>query len=321
MPPAVEVRGLTKRYGDTVALDDVSLTVDAGECVAILGPNGAGKSTLLECLATLKRPTSGDARVAGADVLEEPGRVRRALGVAFQVPLASKHLTAREVLVHHARLYGVGPSAATARADKLLAFVDLEARAQDRVSTFSGGMKRRLDLARVLTTEPEVLILDEPTAGLDPRGRAEVQARIRSLVREGTTVLLATHDLQEAQRLAERVAILDQGRVLADAQPGQLARELGRRVVRVELAEGEDPSRIQGLLPEGQALSFLETGEAVELVLPESGGPSPGRIVDALDEASVAYEQVTVREPDLGDVFLELTGRPLADADRRGETA
>lgn len=311
MPPAVEARDVTKQYGEITALDGVSLTVEPGECVALLGPNGAGKSTLLECLTTLKRPTEGRVRVGGADVAEAPGAVRRAIGVAFQEPLASKHLTAREVLVHHARLYGIDPATSEDRADDLVAFVGLADRAEDRVETFSGGMKRRLDLARVLMTDPEVLVLDEPTTGLDPRGRADVQDRIRTLAREGTTVLFATHDLHEAQRLAERVAILDEGRLIAEDRPRELARRLGHRVVRVELPDDGHPDLVQDALADLDGVDLLETGDGVELVLTEAA-PSPGQVVDALEQADLAYVSVTVREPDLGDVFLELTGRSLA---------
>lgn len=323
MPPAVEVEDLAKRYGDSVALAGVTLAVEEGECVALLGPNGAGKSTLIEILATLARPTSGTIRVRGADVRQAPGQVREAIGVAFQQPIASKHLTAREVLVDHARLYGVPKPAATARAGKLLDFVGLADRADDRVGTFSGGMERRLDLARVLTTDPDVLVLDEPTAGLDPRARADVQDRIRDLVREGTTVLLATHDLHEAERLAHRVAVLDQGQLLAADRPDRLAREIGARVVRVDLPDGADPHEVRRAVTRAWGIGkVIETGTGIEVVLDaeDPGAASPGEIVDALEDADIAYEQVTVREPDLGDVFLELTGRSLdAEEPKTGE--
>lgn len=311
MPPAVEVLDLTKRYGELTALDQVSLTVEEGECVALLGPNGAGKSTLVECLTTLKRPTSGTIRVAGIDPTEQPSAARARLGVAFQEAIANKHMTAREVLLHHARLYGVDRHEAQARADKLISFVGLDERAGDRVKTYSGGMKRRVDLARVLVTEPDVLLLDEPTAGLDPQARREMRQRLRTLVDEGTTLLIATHDLEEAQRLAERVAILDEGELVAAGRPGRLARDLGRRVVRVELPAEADRSAVREALEQGDG-RVLEAGDAIELLLPEEGGPSPGEIVDRLERAAVGYGRVTVREPDLGDVFLELTGHPLA---------
>ncbi len=324
MPPAVQVDGLSKAYGDIQALTDVSFEVRKGECVALLGPNGAGKSTLMAILATLRTADAGQARVAGASVTDRPGQVRHAIGVAFQEPLVSKHLTAREVLDHHARLYDVPKTDREARADELLDLVDLTDRAEDRVSGFSGGMKRRLDLARVLMTRPEVLLLDEPTTGLDLRGRREVQDRIRALVDQGTSVLMATHDLEEAHRLAGRVAILDQGKLLAYDTPTQLAQRMGHRVVRVALpaeitvqAARQARRGIEGL---GQ---LLDTGDGFELVL-EAGQAeiTAGQVIDRLDDAEVPYDAVTVRDPDLGDVFLGLTGRSLeAGTDDGGEPA
>ncbi len=321
MAAAVEVDGLSKAYGDVQALRGVSFEVRQGECVGLLGPNGAGKSTLMAILATLRKPDAGHARVAGASVTEAPGEVRHRIGVVFQEPLISKHLTAREVLLHHARLYNIGKTDREARADELLDLVDLTDRADDRVSGFSGGMGRRLDLARVLMTRPQVLLLDEPTAGLDLRGRREVQDHIRALVDQGTTVLLATHDLEEAHRLAGRVAILDQGQLLADGTPTQLAHQMGHRVVRVALpsqATGQAARQARRAL-EGLG-ELLDTGDGFELILgDETDQTTAGRVVDRLDEAGIAYDTVTVREPDLGDVFLGLTGRSLAGAPEGGE--
>lgn len=320
MAAAVEVEGLSKAYGDIQALSEVSFEVRKGECVALLGPNGAGKSTLMAILATLRAADAGKARVAGSSVADRPGQVRHAIGVVFQEPLVSKHLTAREVLDHHARLYDVPKADREARADELLELVDLTDRAEDRVSGFSGGMKRRLDLARVLMTRPEVLLLDEPTTGLDLRGRREVQDRIRALVDQGTTVLLATHDLEEAHRLAGRVAILDEGRLLAYDTPTQLAQRLGHRVIRVALpAEitGQAAREVrEGLEGLGQ---LLDTGDGFDLVLEDSQAETTaGQIIDGLDDAGVPYDAVTVRDPDLGDVFLGLTGRSLGPGDDDG---
>ncbi len=315
MAPVLELDSLSKSYGRIQALDGVSLSVDPGECVALLGPNGAGKSTLIDILATLIEPTSGEARVAGHSVLTEPGQVRRSIGVAFQEPIASKHLSPREVLLHHAQLYGLDPRAARARAHDLLASVGLAERADDRVSTFSGGMKRKCDLARVLMTEPELLALDEPTTGLDPRARLEVQDRLLALVDEGTTLLVATHDMAEAERLAHRVAVLDQGELIACDRPAALSRELGGRVVRIELGRTDSKQAVRdalaGLWGVGR---MLETGDGIEVLLAtdDPGASSPGAVVDALEDASVGYESVTVREPNLSDVFLSITGRPLA---------
>lgn len=309
MQGALQVEDLTKRYEDVTALDEVSLRVEPGECVVILGPNGAGKSTLMACVATLTRPSAGQVAVGGVSIREDAMGVRRRLGVAFQEPIASKHLTGREVLEHHARLYGVPRGEVGDRSRELLAFVGLVERAGDRVATFSGGMKRRLDLARVLMTRPEVLLLDEPTGGLDPRGRAAVQDRLRALSREGTTLLVATHDLEEAERLADRVVILDQGRVVGEGKPGALVDTVGDRVVRVSLGEGGSVEGVQDVLTGFEGVSVRVVGDGVEAVVAR-GGPSSGRVVEALEGVS-GVEEVVVGEPGLGDVFLSLTGERL----------
>lgn len=310
MPAALEVEEITKRYGDRTALDAVSFTVEQGDCLALLGPNGAGKSTLIDILATVREPTRGDARIQGASITREPDVVRRRVGVAFQSPFTHDHLTAREVVLHHARLYAV--DGAGAKADELLDFVDLSQRADERVQGFSDGMKRRVDLARVLVTDPEVLLLDEPAAGLDPRGRQAIRDRLTELTRQGTTLLVATHQMREAAALADRVAILDQGRVLALDEPKVLAGSLGDHVVLVELAGTQDASGIRDVLAGLEVTEVRETAGAVEVLL-DGRGARPGEVVDALDEADIGYEEVTVRAPDLADVFLELTGRPLEE--------
>jgi ABC-2 type transport system ATP-binding protein len=236
--------------------------------------------------------------------------VRRAIGLAFQTPLTSKHLTAREVLVHHARLYNVAKAGARDRADELLAFVELSDRADDRVTTFSGGMKRRLDLARALMTEPDVLVLDEPASGLDPRAKRSVRERVETLVDEGTTVLLATHEMDQAQALADRVAILDRGRLAASGTPSELTEELGHRVVAVDAPQGGALDEIATIARDLGVADLRRDADTIELELAD-GSATPGEIVDALDEQAIAYEEVRVREPDLADVFLEATGHRL----------
>ncbi|MDX1611101.1 MAG: ABC transporter ATP-binding protein [Candidatus Thermoplasmatota archaeon] len=327
MPPALQVEQLAKAYGDLQALDHVTFQAEAGSCTVLLGPNGAGKSTLMAILATLREPDAGTARVGGADVVTDPGAARRALGIAFQEPMVSKHLTAREVLTHHAALYGLSRARRDAKADELLTFVDLADRADDHVSDFSGGMKRRLDLARVLMTDPQVLLLDEPTAGLDVRGQQDVRAKIQTLVEEGTTVLLATHDLREAQALADQVVILDKGHIVAADTPSRLARRLGHRVVRVALPEDASEARheeVDHLLADmGQVVT---TRDGVELMLGPSATQAatsitPGQVVDRLEQAGLEGLEVTVRDPDLGDVFLELTGHSLTASEAVGGDA
>lgn len=315
--PTLEVEKLTKRYGQRTALADVSFQLEAGECLALLGPNGAGKSTLIDVLATIKHPSSGVARVQGEDVQKAPLRVRSRLGVAFQSPIAHDHLTARELVVHHARLYAIRAAKARKRADELLAFVGLADRANDRISTFSEGMKRRADLARVLVTDPDVLLLDEPAAGLDPRGRRRIRDRLSDLRSQGKTLLVATHQMREIESLADRVAILHEGRVRALQTPASLREGLGEHVVDVTVDAGDQAGDIQALAGQLRELGLERLhprGDGIEAILGPSD-PTPGEIVDALERAGVGYGELSVRAPDLGDVFLDVTGRPLDEED------
>ncbi|PSG97963.1 daunorubicin/doxorubicin resistance ABC transporter ATP-binding protein DrrA [Thermoplasmatales archaeon SW_10_69_26] len=315
--PAIDFRYLTKTYGDRRALDGFSLSVEEGECLALLGPNGAGKSTLIDILATLQEPTDGEVRVMGASVGEEAHAVRQRVGVAFQTPITHDHLSARELVLHQARIYDVPSDVARERTEELLAFVDLAERADDRISTFSEGMKRRADLARVLVTEPDVLLLDEPAAGLDPRGRRTIRERLATLARQGTTLLVATHQMRELGPVADRVAIMHEGRIEALDTPEALTDELGERLIHVRLPEGADLEPVRQRL-EGLGVSDVRRhGHGLETVL-GADDVSAGRIVDDLEEAGLTVEEVAIREPDLGDAFLSLTGTPL-DADTGDE--
>lgn len=309
--PAIEVDELTHRYGDHVALHEVSLRVDEGECLALLGPNGAGKSTLVDVLATIRAPTEGTARVLGHPVGEEAHEVRRHVGVAFQTPIAHEHLSARELVLHQARLYALDRDRARRRADELLGFVDLADRADDRIKTFSEGMKRRADLARVLVTDPDVLLLDEPTAGLDPRGRRAIRGRLAELAQQGTTLVLATHQMRELDAIADRVAILHEGRVRALDAPRVLQAGLGEHVVHVRLAPEADGEAVRQRLAELGLEATRRSGASLETTVP-ADGPAPSRVVDALEGEDVPVDEVTVRRPDLADVFLDVTGDALA---------
>ena len=232
-PPPLEARGLRKRYGDTFALDGFDLDVSPGSVHALLGPNGAGKSTAVHTLATLTRIDEGEARVAGFDVRTQHAQVRSAIGLVGQSAALDEILHGRENLVMFARLHGLDPAAAQARAAELLEAMDVADAADRKVSTYSGGMRRRLDIAAALITRPAVLFLDEPTTGLDPRGRADVWDAVRRVVALGTTVLLTTQYLEEADRLADRITVMDAGRVVAEGTPvraeGQARRGPGAR--------------------------------------------------------------------------------------------
>jgi ABC-type multidrug transport system ATPase subunit len=313
--PAIEVDGLTKRYDQRAALDRVSLSLDEGECLALLGPNGAGKSTLIDILATIQTPTEGRALVLEEDVTASPQQVRRRVGVAFQRPIAHDHLTARELVVHQARLYALDREAARDRADELLAFVGLADRADDRLKTFSEGMKRRADLARVLATDPDVLLLDEPTAGLDPRGRRAIRERLTELGRQGTTLLVATHQMRDLDRLADRVAILHEGRIEALARPDELRARLGDRVLRVEAAPEDDLDALQAELADLGVDAPRTTGAAIEAIL-DADDPAPETLVAELTDRP-DVDAVSVRAPHLGDVFLEVTGQALDEEGSR----
>jgi ABC-type multidrug transport system ATPase subunit len=314
--PAIEVEQLTKRYGERRALDRVDLAVDEGECLALLGPNGAGKSTLVDVLATIRSPSEGRARVLGHDVRDAADEIRRRVGVAFQQPITHDHLSARELVLHQARLYGMDRARARERADELLAFVSLADRADDRIKTFSEGMKRRADLARVLVTEPDVLLLDEPAAGLDPRGRRAIRQRLRELARSGTTLVVATHQMRDLGALADRVAVLHEGTVRALDEPRALQDELGEHVLRVELAA--DSAEPATRLAELGIDDVRRSGPVLEAVL-DADDPTPSRIWDELAELEAAIDEVAVREPDLGDVFLAVVGRALDDGEGGGD--
>jgi len=315
----IEARGLTRRFrrrgrakGETVAVDGIDLDIRRGEVFGLLGPNGAGKTTTLAMLVTVLRPSAGTARVGGHDVERESHRVRRKVGIVFQEPSLDTLLTARENLELHGRLYGVPAQRLKARTDEMLALVDLSKRADDLVKTFSGGMKRRLEIARGLMHWPEVLFLDEPTLGLDPATREHVWAYIRDLrARQGTTIVLTTHYMEEADALCDRVAIVDHGRIVALDAPSALKSSLGGDLVT-----------LTGLSPEGaeavRALSFVRKAEARDggLVLTVRDAP---RNLARIVQAAGAVEGVEVRPARLEDVFLALTGRSIRE--EKGEDA
>ena len=273
LPPPLTVTGLRKRYGDTIALDGVDLTVASAGVHALLGPNGAGKTTLVRTCATLTRLDEGEVRVAGHDLRHDPAAVRRAIALVGQSPALDDKLHGRDNLVLLARLHGLGLAAARARAAELLERFDLGDAAGRAVATYSGGMRRRLDIAAGLLLRPAVLFLDEPTTGLDPRARAEVWDLVREVVAEGTTVLLTTQYLEEADRLADRITVLREGRVAAEGTPSELKSLLG--------------------------------GDQAVLTLPPGADAEEAR--RALAAAGITGAGLDVRQPTLDEVFLHLT--------------
>ncbi|MBO0607972.1 ATP-binding cassette domain-containing protein [Myceligenerans salitolerans] len=303
--PPLTARGLHKRYGETTALDGFDLEVEAGAVHALLGPNGAGKSTAVGVFATLTRCDAGEVRVAGHDVRRDAVAVRAAIGLVGQGTALDEVLHGRENLVMFGRLHGMARQAARERADELLEAFGLADAADRKVSTYSGGMRRRLDIAAGLIRRPALLFLDEPTTGLDPRARNEVWQAVREIVAAGTTVLLTTQYLDEADQLADRVTVIDHGRVVAEGSPGGLKRRMGGDRVLVTAPLGVDvealASSLGGVAEPGLRQVVVEAG-------PEGGAAAVTAVVRALDTEGVVVDDILLRRPTLDEVFLSLTG-------------
>ncbi|GAA1608246.1 ATP-binding cassette domain-containing protein [Catellatospora bangladeshensis] len=308
--PAIEVRGLRKAYGAKTVLAGLDLTVPAGTVYALLGPNGAGKTTTVHILSTLLRADAGQLRVAGHDPAADPDAVRAAIGLTGQFSAVDGYLTARENLALMADLNHLDRREGRRRVTELLARFDLTEAADKPVVTYSGGMRRRLDLAMTLVGDPRVVFLDEPTTGLDPRSRRTMWDSIRELVAGGVTILLTTQYLEEADQLADRVAVLDHGRIVAEGTPAELKRLIPGGHIRLRfaaLAELESAARALG--------PVTRDDDALTLQVPSDGGVRSLReVLDRLDGAAVEVAELTVHTPDLDDVFLTLTGRPDAAA-------
>jgi ABC-2 type transport system ATP-binding protein len=312
---AIEARELRKRYGDVEALRGVDLDVETGSVFGLLGPNGAGKTTAVRILTTLLAPDGGSARVAGFDVVRDAAKLRERIGLAGQYAAVDENLTGFENLEMVGRLYHLGRRAARERADELLGVFDLSDAGGRLVRTYSGGMRRRLDLAAALVARPPVLFLDEPTSGLDPRSRLGLWEGIEALVARGTTVLLTTQYLDEADRLADRIAVVDQGLVIAEGAPDELKAQVGGDQLEVRLDDHRsEDAAIAALAAMTDGRPFVADG-ALRIPLRRQRGA----IADAvrrLDEAGVVIEDIAVRHPTLDDVFLALTGHaaePEAD--------
>jgi ABC-2 type transport system ATP-binding protein len=316
---AIVVEGLTKRYGSAVALDGLDLVVPAGTTFGLLGPNGAGKTTTVRILTTLLRPDSGRAMVAGVDVLRHPTVVRRRIGCAGQYAALDYTLTGRENLVMFGRLYRLGRRQATRRADILLEAFGLSAVAGREVRTYSGGMARRVDLAAALVATPSVLFLDEPSTGLDPPSRLELWDLLAELVRGGTTLLLTTQYLEEADRLADRIAVVDHGRVIASGTPAELKAEIGGDRIDVRLADEADCDRAVAALREVAHGDLVVQRALATVGVPAAGDASSviAEVVRALDRHDVAMLDITTHRPTLDDVFLTVTAAAALDTGSR----
>jgi ABC-2 type transport system ATP-binding protein len=302
---------LVRHFGDVHAVNGINLTVNEGEIFGFLGPNGAGKSTAVRMLTTLLRPTSGTARVAGYDVAKQPNEVRRRIGVALQDAAIDPLMTGTELLHLQAVLYGIPSSKTAARAGELLERVGLTAAGDRRVGTYSGGMRRRLDLALSLIHEPSVLFLDEPTTGLDPMSRLTLWEEVRRLNQEGTTVMLTTQYLEEADQLADRIAIIDKGLIVRDGRPSELKAGVGFPTLLVTVAKDQMDSAKAVLLGFGDLRPTAEGTLGVGL---RGGATVVTDVVRKLDEAHVRVSHLEVNEPSLDDVFAEATGHRLEGA-------
>jgi ABC-2 type transport system ATP-binding protein len=310
----LEARGLTVRYGKVTALDGLDLGAPEGKVLAVLGPNGAGKTTFVRTIATLRRPDSGELRVLGHDVVTEAARVRRDIGLAGQFAAVEPAMTGRENLVMIARLFGQSRGAARRAAAAVIEQLGLEAVADRRSSGYSGGQRRRLDLGASLVGAPRLLLLDEPTTGLDPVGRREVWDAVRGLAAAGTGILLTTHYLEEADELADHVVVIDHGRAIASGSLSDLKASIGRDVIEISVA---DPASLEAV---GNVLRRVTSTEprldqaSRRAHVAAAGGPAElAAVIDRLAEAAIPVEEIGIRRPTLDEVFLTLTGGPAGE--------
>jgi ABC transporter DrrB family efflux protein len=313
--PAVRVEGVVKRFGSTVALDGAGLDVPGGMVFGLLGPNGAGKTTLVRILATLLAPDAGRAEVFGRDVVREPAAVRELIGLTGQFAAVDELLTGRENLEMFGRLFKLSREQARRRAGELLDRFDLAQAADRSARTYSGGMRRRLDIASSLLTRPQVLFLDEPTTGLDPRSRNEIWAIVRELRREGTTLLLTTQYLEEADQLADRIAVIDRGKVIAEGTGSELKDRVGGQILEVELSNVGQRDRAQAVLA-GVGCGEPEPDERPDrltLPAPRNGLQLVEEAAAGLRRAQIGVSDIGLRRPTLDDVFLQLTGAPPSE--------
>ncbi len=324
---AIIAEGLTKSFGKTRALDGIDLRVPQGTVLGLLGPNGAGKTTAVRILTTLLKPDSGRAEVAGVDVLADPERVRQRMGLTGQYAAVDEVLTGRENLIMFGQLYRLSSKSAKKRAEELLERFDLTDAADRSLKTYSGGMRRRLDLAASLIVAPPVIFLDEPTTGLDPRSRNGMWEVIEDLIRDGTTVLLTTQYLEEADKLADNIVVIDHGRVIAEGTATTLKAQLGGERLEISVPHGTDLALAERTLRE---IAALEEGDGEVQVDHEdnmltvpfvAGGRGLPDALRRLDAAGLELVDIALRRPTLDEVFLTLTGRPAEEAGNSTENA
>ena len=309
MENAIETTELTRRFNGLIAVDRLNISVESGEIFGLLGPNGAGKTTTISMLCTILKPTSGRATVNGFDVVKQGPQVRKSIGIVFQEPSIDDRLTGRENLYMHANLYGVPPAEQKSRIDRVLKLVELENRADDLMRTYSGGMRRRLEIARGLIHHPKVLFLDEPTIGLDPQTREHIWSYIEELKKTSEiSMVLTTHYMDEADRLSDRIAIMDYGKIVASNTPARLKETLEGDVITVKTKEA---AKLSSIVAETTGvLKSNVSGDTLELTVRGGEAVLP-RIVEAAAKNGIFVESVSLREPNLADVFLHYTGREI----------
>jgi ABC-2 type transport system ATP-binding protein len=307
--PIIEVQGLSHSFGEVVAVDSVTFTVRRGEIFSFLGPNGAGKSTTINVLTTLLPIQEGVVRIAGHDVANEPDLVRRSIGIVFQEETLDRDLTVREILEFHGRLYSMPRDERRARIDEMIRLVELERKRDVLVKHLSGGMKRRLEIARGLMTRPGVLFLDEPTLGLDPQSRLRVWDYIRQVNREGTTIFLTTHYMDEADSLSDRISIIDHGRIIASGTGEELKNALGEDMIYLET---EDDGKTAGILRTlAEVKDVKPSFRGLSVTLNNEGTKTLPVILDRLKEGGVGIRSANLKKPTLDDVFVHFTGREI----------
>ena len=315
MDDVIEVKDLTKKFNGRTAVDHISFSVARGEIFGLLGPNGAGKSTTISMLCTITKPTSGTAIIDGRDVRHHPGCVRKSIGIVFQDPSVDDRLTGRENMLIHANLYGVPREEQKKQIDDAIRLVELEDRADDLVRHYSGGMRRRLEIARALIHYPKVLFLDEPTVGLDPQSRDHIWTFIRKLMKfEDITIILSTHYLEEADRFCDRVAIIDRGKIVALDTPQRLKDELGGDTIVVRTRDNDSFRRL--INDSALVKSAVEVSGDVKMTVGNARTALP-RITELATQHGIYIESISVQEPQLDDVFLHYTGRGLRDSGER----
>jgi ABC-2 type transport system ATP-binding protein len=318
MPNAIETSGLVKTFGTTRALDGVDLSIRGGSVYGLLGPNGAGKTTIIRVLTTLLKPTSGRVSVLGHDILREAAAVREKVSLTGQYASVDEDLTGHENMILVGRLLGLSWRDARARAGELLEAFGLADAAGRQVRTYSGGMRRRLDIAGSLVTRPEILFLDEPTTGLDPRSRNQVWDLVRQIAADGTTVLLTTQYLEEADRLAERMAVIDHGRVIAEGTSRDLKSSIGSNALHVQLAKQEQLAQAQALVSGLLGDGVLPCTDPSTLAVKVADAAQAADVLSALSRAQLQVANFSLGTPSLDDVFFALTGRPAEEKAREG---